>query len=302
VSVPYRVFSGDGPSVAPPPEKSAPPSERPSSVQGAWFRVYDEILEDPKILGLSPEVRWYYVGILAVFSKKNGRKTNEKSSKNDQKTNERFQKILPNLEEIAIRLRVQKRKAERIVRELIDVGLIEELPDDQGLTVHNWDGRQWTGEAKPANPTSSRTCAPVRAGAPARSETETDTETDTEGVSGAPTFQRDFLLEEEVIKIATERWGANQGDYLVGQFLREYPASWVRSAIDVVFDQKSGRLDLSFLRGVLRRYAREGAPPLRSAVDQTGQARKLNKHEAWLAKKNAQKESGVNPCADFDEE
>jgi hypothetical protein len=37
-----------------------------------WFRFYDDVIDDPKILKLPEDVRWHWVALLCVASKHGG--------------------------------------------------------------------------------------------------------------------------------------------------------------------------------------------------------------------------------------
>jgi hypothetical protein len=89
-----------------------------------WFRVYDGIIDDPKVLRLSPELRWFYVGILAISSRQTERGT------------------LPNGADIAIHLRITEDRARKVIEALIAAGLIEQCDGTKALAVHGWDKRQ----------------------------------------------------------------------------------------------------------------------------------------------------------------
>jgi hypothetical protein len=56
-----------------------------------WLRLYDDTINDPKILKLPEAMRWHWIAMLCVASKNEG--------------------ALPNLDDIAIQLRVTPAKA-----------------------------------------------------------------------------------------------------------------------------------------------------------------------------------------------
>lgn len=96
-----------------------------------WLRLYTEVLDDPKILSLSYEMRWHWMAILCVF-----RRNPEIFSKN-------FEEILKE-KSLKFALRVTENKLRKILEQLINAGLIDRV--DQGLTPHNWDGRQYQSD------------------------------------------------------------------------------------------------------------------------------------------------------------
>lgn len=89
-----------------------------------WFRLYDETLNDPKILKLSDKTHRVWIGILCVASKNNG--------------------ALPPFDDIAVMLRMKPAKLQTELEKLITTGLLDH--DDAGLRPHNWDGRQYKSD------------------------------------------------------------------------------------------------------------------------------------------------------------
>jgi hypothetical protein len=90
-----------------------------------WFRLYDEMLDDPKVQLLTPELFKAWVNILALASRGRG--------------------TLPQVEKIAFALRMSIHDAKMKLDELILLGLIDIRPDGS-LTPHNWDKRQWASD------------------------------------------------------------------------------------------------------------------------------------------------------------
>jgi hypothetical protein len=89
-----------------------------------WFRVYDDLVNDPKVQQLSPENFRYLINIWCLASKNNG--------------------ALPSLADISFQLRVTLAKAAKIIATLQDAGLID--AHDSGLSPHNWDSRQFKSD------------------------------------------------------------------------------------------------------------------------------------------------------------
>lgn len=76
-----------------------------------------------------------------------------------------------------------------------------------------------------------------------------------------PSRPRAFGPEEQgIIEIATRRWGASNGDRIIGDFLKEYPTGWVRRAMDEMFDALQGDFRPKYLRSILQRFQQEGGP------------------------------------------
>lgn len=93
-----------------------------------WFRVYDEIIDDYRVLRFSYEFRWFFVGILAISSRQFIRGT------------------LPDLKEISLGLRVTQAKAARVIQRFVDAGLVDRNPEDGSLYVHGWKNRQFQSD------------------------------------------------------------------------------------------------------------------------------------------------------------
>ncbi len=89
-----------------------------------WFRLYDDAINDPKVLRLPEASRWQWVAMLCVASKHDG--------------------TLPQLADIALLLRMPTRKAAATLARLREAGLVDET--DKGLVPHNWEGRQYKSD------------------------------------------------------------------------------------------------------------------------------------------------------------
>lgn len=89
-----------------------------------WFRLYDDAINDPKILRLPDAARWQWVAMLCVASKHDG--------------------VLPQLSDVALLLRMPPKKAAATLARLREAGLVDET--DNGLVPHNWDGRQYKSD------------------------------------------------------------------------------------------------------------------------------------------------------------
>jgi len=123
-----------------------------------WFRFYDEALNDPKVQSLSPALFKQWVNILCVASQRNG--------------------CVPFVEQLAFLLRISEERAGKVIRDLIDCGLLHDA--EHGYSPHNWDKRQYKSDAsndrvkrhreRSRNADCNVTVTP----------SETDTESDTE--------------------------------------------------------------------------------------------------------------------------
>lgn len=117
-----------------------------------WFRLYDDTINDPKILKLPEALRWHWIAMLCIASKSEG--------------------ALPPLDDIAIQLRVTTGKATEVMAALVKAGLLDKT--ETGFTPHNWNGRQYKSDV------STERVKRFRNGKRNVSVTPPDTETETE--------------------------------------------------------------------------------------------------------------------------
>lgn len=145
-----------------------------------WLRLYDDTINDPKILKLPEAMRWHWIAVLCVASKNEG--------------------ILPPLDDIAIQLRVTAAKATEIISVLVKAQLLDKL--ETGFAPHNWNGRQYKSDV------STERVKRFRNGKRNVSETPPETEAETEQIpeasaSGAeaPVDHRRRLFNEGLAKL-----------------------------------------------------------------------------------------------------
>lgn len=93
-------------------------------MSGRWFRMYDELLDDPKVQMLPAETFKMWVNLLCLASRNDGR--------------------LPDSAAIAFALRVDGKRVDKILAELIDRRLIDEAGD--GFEPHSWHDRQYKSD------------------------------------------------------------------------------------------------------------------------------------------------------------
>lgn len=92
-----------------------------------WFRFYDEVVNDPKVQLLAAPLFKAWINFLCIANKHSDRGA------------------LPELEQIAYRLRVTKPRAEMMLNQLVLAGLFEWK--DGVCRAHNWRGRQFQSDA-----------------------------------------------------------------------------------------------------------------------------------------------------------
>jgi hypothetical protein len=89
-----------------------------------WFRLYDDLLDDPKVQCLPAPLFRSWVNVLCVASKNGGR--------------------LPQTTQLAFLLRIKESDACLLLASLMQAGLIEK--DCDGYFPHNWNARQWKSD------------------------------------------------------------------------------------------------------------------------------------------------------------
>lgn len=89
-----------------------------------WFRMYDEVLDDPKTQRLEPALFKSWVNLLCLASKHGGR--------------------LPEISDIGFALRLSDQDVSETVKSLVACGLIDETGN--GLIPHNWTLRQYKSD------------------------------------------------------------------------------------------------------------------------------------------------------------
>lgn len=93
-------------------------------MSGRWFRVYDGLLDDPKVQRLPAELFRYLVNLWCLASRHNGE--------------------LPELNDIGFALRISPDQAAQLLSQLGEAGLIDE--GENGPIPHNWNARQFKSD------------------------------------------------------------------------------------------------------------------------------------------------------------
>jgi hypothetical protein len=89
-----------------------------------WFRVYDDLVDDPKVQRLPDASFKALVNLWCLASQNGGR--------------------LPPIEDICFKLRIKPDKGAALIAGLKNAGLIDE--DETGDAPHNWNGRQFKSD------------------------------------------------------------------------------------------------------------------------------------------------------------
>ena len=89
-----------------------------------WFRLYDDLVDDPKIQRLPGETVKALLNLWCLASQNDGR--------------------LPAVDDIVFKLRMKPSKVEHLLSALGECGLIDS--DETGLRPHNWNARQFKSD------------------------------------------------------------------------------------------------------------------------------------------------------------
>ena len=100
-----------------------------------WFRVYDDMINEPKVQKLAPDRFKILINLWCVASKKGG--------------------TLPCAEDIAFQLRLGDSDIDDVLTDFIERGLIDRNRDGT-LTPHNWNTRQYKSDISSSRVTKHR--------------------------------------------------------------------------------------------------------------------------------------------------
>lgn len=144
-----------------------------------WFRVHDDLVDDPKVQRLDPTLFKTLINLWCVTSANHG--------------------VLPPIEEIAFKLRMKPQKVQQILNELRAAGLIDD--GVRGAHPHNWDKRQFTSDVSTSRVRRFR----ERRGNVSRAASETAPEAEAEAdaeTEGRTPSQGSMNSRDEAIKRA----------------------------------------------------------------------------------------------------
>jgi hypothetical protein len=131
-----------------------------------WFRLYGDLINEPKVLKLPDNLRWIWIGILCIASKNEGN--------------------LPGVDDIGLLLRMKPGKVDEALSKLTTAGLIDELPG--GRRPRNWDRWQYKSDDSTARVKRfrqrQRNVSSDVTETPPDTDSDTDSDTESEGESG----------------------------------------------------------------------------------------------------------------------
>ena len=128
-----------------------------------WFRFYNEVLDDPKVQQLTPELFKFWVNILCIASKNDGK--------------------LPSIEAISYHVRASVSATQCLIDALLEARLLQEFSNQHSewLAPHAWQKRQYKSD------TSSERVKRFRNTKRNNIVTPPDTDTDTEQIKNKKT-------------------------------------------------------------------------------------------------------------------
>lgn len=191
-----------------------------------WFRMYDEILDDPKVQRLDGADFKLWVNLLCLASRNNGR--------------------FGNVSETAFSLRMDESGALAVIERLLSAGLIDKVAgggDGWHYAPHSWGKRQYKSD------TSSDRVKRYRERSKSVSETppETDTETDITVSKDTAQIDPDKVFWDS----AKSYLGASKAS-LIGKWVGQYSKPVVMSAIASAQSERA--VDpVQYITGVLRK-------------------------------------------------
>ena len=123
-----------------------------------WFRIYNDLIDDPKVQRLDPSLFKTLINLWCLASANEG--------------------VIPAIDAIAFKLRMKPEKAQRMLSELRAAGLIDD--DERGARPHNWDLRQFISDGSTSRVKRFRERHRNVSHAVFGTTPETETETETE--------------------------------------------------------------------------------------------------------------------------
>ena len=119
-----------------------------------WFRLYDEVLDDPKVQQLSPPLFKIWINLLCLASRHGG--------------------AFPSIQHVAFALRLSESETEIAFHELKERGLID--VSRSGRKPHGWEKRQYKSDTSTERVKRFRKRSETVTVTPPEAETEADTE------------------------------------------------------------------------------------------------------------------------------
>ena len=179
-----------------------------------WFRMYSEVLDDPKVQRLPANLFKMWINLMCLAARGDG--------------------ILPCVEDIAFSIRMPVEHTLASINQLIVAGLLDD--NESVLSPHNWNVRQFQSDVSnervkryrerqrnaQCNVTSAVTVTPP--------EAEADTDTESDAVAASRTPAREPSEIHEIGKEVLRLMGVSDDPRWLGNFSRV--EAWLRSGAD----------------------------------------------------------------------
>lgn len=114
----------------------------------SWFRLYVELLDDPKVGALPDDVFRTYIHLMCLVASRTQPRNSRETSEKHGRLFEDYGRI-PDGKQVCFSLRIRKQKWQRHRNLLIEQGLIDRLqtPDGEALAIHGWERRQYLSDS-----------------------------------------------------------------------------------------------------------------------------------------------------------
>ncbi len=208
-----------------------------------WFRVYHDIIDDPKILELPRAERWHVVELLSVASTQTVRGT------------------LPDCKKLAIHLRIHKNRAQAIVDKFIRLGFIDVNHDTKTMKIHGWEKRQFKSDDVSARSAASMQRSRERRVNVHVNEPDTDTDTELKNKQKVSELVGSVGPEYKPVADLAESLTADPSWCMwVSRMARlGYAAAWIDYTIRTLAGKN--QLQQRIAAGMLKNLAADGGPP-----------------------------------------
>lgn len=170
-----------------------------------WFRMYAEVLDDPKVQRLAPADFKGWVNILCLTARNDGE--------------------LPSVEDIGFALRMDPKKCQALVKSLVSAGLLVEC--ETGLKPNQWDARQYKSDV------STERVKRFRQRSKKHDETKLETAPDTDTDTDVPLAKANGAKpdsDQEFWEAAKAYLGASKAS-LIGKWVKDHGKTRTAEAI-----------------------------------------------------------------------
>jgi hypothetical protein len=218
-----------------------------------WFRMYSDVLDDPKVQKLPPELFKAWVNLLCL------------AGRND--------RVLPCVDDIAFALRMSQDVTRDMVRDLSQRGLLD---DGEDLMPHNWNERQFKSD-KDETAAERKRAQRMRE---KKGDVTDDVTRDTH-VTSRPPEQSRTDTEQSRAEAPAHTEGEELSKEVQGYLdsRTDDMTAWeVRFLISIKWSNSLSKAQRETLKGIREKLApRDGAKPLPSVKKGTPQ------FDAWIA-------------------